>query len=224
MEGRRRGRFLLAGPGPLRYKGGGGSYPREGLSMSEESSFRGLLDRVRAGDERAAEELIRTYLRHIRLVVRKRLRDPALRPLLESMDICQSILGSFFLRVALGQFDLQTPEDLRKLLVTMALNKIRNHKRKLETSRRDHRRNRSPAAGVEFIDPAPSPGRVVANRELLQEVRRRLSDEVRLLVDLRADGYTWPEIAARLGEPPDTLRLRHDRAVDRLAEELGLHE
>jgi RNA polymerase sigma-70 factor (ECF subfamily) len=193
--------------------------------MSDETSFRSLLDRVRAGDEQAAEELIRLYLRPIRLVVRKRLRDPALRTLLESMDICQSILGGFFVRMALGQFDLQTPEDLRKLLVTMAENKIRNHKRRLEAARRDYRRTHGPdPAGPEFVDPTPSPGRIVANKELLQEVRRRLSTEVRQIADLRAAGHSWQEIANQLGQAPDVLRMRHQRAVNRLAKEMGLEE
>jgi DNA-binding NarL/FixJ family response regulator len=44
-----------------------------------------------------------------------------------------------------------------------------------------------------------SPSRMVAGCELLEKFRRRLSEEERALVDLRAQGCEWPEIAARLG-------------------------
>ena len=40
------------------------------------------------------------------------------------MDICQSVLGSFFVRAATGQYKLETPEHLLKLLTTMARNKL----------------------------------------------------------------------------------------------------
>ena len=41
--------------------------------MVEEMAFRDLVRRVRAGDQQAAEELVRRYLPTIRLVVRARL-------------------------------------------------------------------------------------------------------------------------------------------------------
>ena len=41
-----------------------------------------------------------------------RLADARLGNLLDSMDICQSVLTSFFVRAAAGQYDLETPEQL----------------------------------------------------------------------------------------------------------------
>ena len=43
-----------------------------------------------------------------------------LRRILEPADLCQSILKSFFVRAASGQFDLDSPEKLLALLRTMA--------------------------------------------------------------------------------------------------------
>src|SRR5438128_10189620 len=68
--------------------------------MSEASSFRDLINRVRARDEQAAAELVRLYEPTIRIAIRVRLSDPALRRLLDSMDICQSVLANFFVRAA----------------------------------------------------------------------------------------------------------------------------
>ena len=40
------------------------------------------------------------------------------------MDIGQSVMGSFFLRAALGEYDLDRPEDLIRLLISMTRNKV----------------------------------------------------------------------------------------------------
>jgi RNA polymerase sigma-70 factor (ECF subfamily) len=97
------------------------------MPMSEETSFRDLIDRVRARDEQAAAELVRLYEPTIRMAIRVRLSDPALRRLFDSMDICQSVLANFFVRAASGQFELAPPDQLVKLLVTMARNKLTNY-------------------------------------------------------------------------------------------------
>ena len=57
--------------------------------MSPDASFQDLIRRVRARDEQAARELVRRYAPATLVAVRVRLRDPALRRLLDSTDICQ---------------------------------------------------------------------------------------------------------------------------------------
>jgi hypothetical protein len=84
--------------------------------MSVDPSFHDLIRRVRARDEQAAEELLRRYEPVVRVAVRVRLTDPNLRRWLDSMDICQSIFLNFFVRVASGQLQLETPSILRPLL------------------------------------------------------------------------------------------------------------
>ncbi len=68
--------------------------------MPEASDFRDLIRRVRAGDDGAATELVRRYEPAIRRAVRIRLADTRLARAFDSMDICQSVLGSFFVRSA----------------------------------------------------------------------------------------------------------------------------
>jgi RNA polymerase sigma factor (sigma-70 family) len=191
--------------------------------MSEEVPFRDLIQRVRAGDTQAAADLVRRYEPTIRLVVRRRLTSPGLRRVLDSMDICQSVLASFFVRAALGQYELGTPEQLLKLLAVMARNKVRNHALHQGAARRDYRRVRD--AGPEereFVDPGRGPSQVVADQELLREVRRRLSAEEQQLAEQRSLGRSWPEIAAEVGGSPDGLRMRLNRAIERVSQELGL--
>jgi RNA polymerase sigma-70 factor (ECF subfamily) len=193
--------------------------------MAEEVSFTDLIQRVRAGDEEAAAELVKRYEPAIRIAVRVRLTDPGLRRFLDSMDICQSVLANFFVRAAAGQFDLDKPERLLKLLVTMARNKVTNYALKEQAARRDQRRVQKGGLDENTLAATqPSPSQVVANRELLQEFRKKLSDSERQLADQRALGRSWTEIAEGTGGNPDALRMQLGRAIDRVSRELGLEE
>ncbi len=76
--------------------------------MSEGASFADLIGRVRAGDEAAAAELVRRYEPAIRRSARLRLNQ-RLRRAFDSLDLAQAVLGSFFVRVAAGQYELDSP-------------------------------------------------------------------------------------------------------------------
>jgi RNA polymerase sigma-70 factor (ECF subfamily) len=191
--------------------------------MAEDLAFADFLRRIRAGDQEASVELIRQFEPVIRLAVRRRLRDPGLYRLLDSVDICQSVLKSFFVRASAGQYELEQPQQLLHLLVSMAHNKLTLQARKLRTQRRDSRREVA-GSDADPEEPAPGPDRVAAGRDLLQQVRRHLSAEERHLTELRGAGHTWPEIAARLGGTPQARRRQLTRALDRVARHLGLEE
>src|SRR5262245_54922251 len=103
--------------------------------MSADSNFAELMARVRAGDNQAAADLVRQYDAVVRLEVRVRLSDPRLRRLFDSMDICQSVLASFFVRAAAGEYDLNSPQDLVKLLGSMVRHKLALQVRKQRAQR-----------------------------------------------------------------------------------------
>ena len=193
--------------------------------MPEASDFSDLIRRVRAGDEAAAAELVRRYEPAIRRAVRIRLADSRLARAFDSMDVCQSVMASFFVRAALGQYNLDTPDELLKLLATMARHKLADQVDRERAACRDNRRVEEGSPETrEVLSPASSPSRQVAARELLEEVQRRLSPEERQLVELRNQGLDWAAIAARLGGSPEALRKRLARATERVARELGLDE
>jgi RNA polymerase sigma-70 factor (ECF subfamily) len=192
---------------------------------SNQNQFEDLIRRVRAGEAAAAAELVRKYEPAIRLAVRVHLTDRRLRRLLDSLDICQSVLATFFVRAAAGQFDIDQPQRLLNLLVTIARNKLSRHARHQRAGRRDQRRLRTdPIEQLDLPARESAPEQVCAHRELLHEVRRRLSPEERQLADQRAGGLSWSEIATAWGASPDSLRMRLTRALDRVAEELHLDE
>jgi RNA polymerase sigma-70 factor (ECF subfamily) len=199
--------------------------PIRGNPLTEESTFDELIGRVRAGDQDAATDLVRLYEPEIRRAVRYRLADARLGTLLDSMDLCQSVMKSFFVRAAAGQYELKTPQQLLALLATMARNKLLSQARKQQAQRRDHRRATSVGLDdAQLVDPGASPISEVAARDLLHEVRQRLAPEERRLMDLRNQGHGWAAIAAQLGGSADSARVRLSRALDRVALQLGLDE
>ncbi len=168
--------------------------------MAENDVFADLIRRVRAGEGIAATELVKRYEPAIRRIVRVHLRDPRLRRVLDSTDVCQSVLATFFVRANLGQYDLETPEQLLRLLATIARNKVTNEAHKHQAGRRDYRREQAIGASEALVaDPYPDPSQQAATRELLEKVRERLSDDERLLAEMRAGGDSWVEIAGALG-------------------------
>jgi RNA polymerase sigma-70 factor (ECF subfamily) len=141
------------------------------------------------------------------------------------MDICQSVLASFFIRAASGQYDIDQPEQLLKLLVAMARKKLAFQARRERAQRRDNRRVTS--AGLEeaeFVADGPTPSHRVAAEELLREVQARLSPDERALAEKRSAGLEWTAIAEELGGSPEALRKKLARALDRVAQALGLDE
>jgi DNA-directed RNA polymerase specialized sigma24 family protein len=193
--------------------------------VSDDVPFADLMLRLRSGDQEAAVELLRQFEPEIRREVRVRLRDPRLRRVFDSMDICQSVLGSFFLRVALGQYELSRPDDVIRLLIAMTRNKVAGQARRQQAQRRDNRRDEPGGPEkLESLADGPSPSRIVAGAELLAEVRNRLSREERVLAEWRSEGRDWRAIATELGGTANARRKQLARAIDRIARELGLDE
>jgi RNA polymerase sigma-70 factor (ECF subfamily) len=193
--------------------------------MPDDNSFHQFIRRIRAGDARAAEELLRQYEPVIRRHMRYALTDPRLGRLFDSLDICQTVLASFFFRAALGQYDLDQPENLLKLLITMTRRKVALQARKYRSRPADRRRVDGSGLDEQAVGREPSPSEQIARRDLAQEVRRRLSAEEQQLASLRLDeGMAWADVAARLGGTAEARRKQWERAVERLARELRIDE
>jgi RNA polymerase sigma-70 factor (ECF subfamily) len=114
-------------------------------------TFAEFVRRIRAGDEQAAADLVRRYEPFVRREIRLRLTDSGVRRALDSMDICQSVMASFFFQAACGGYDLDEPKQLLKLLVGMARNKLAFAARKEHAQCRDA--GRIVPIGVNELDP-----------------------------------------------------------------------
>jgi RNA polymerase sigma-70 factor (ECF subfamily) len=189
-----------------------------------ENAFADLVARLRSGDPEAATEFVRKYEPVIRLEIQMGLRDSRLRRAFDASDVCQSVLASFFIRAAAGQYELDSQEGLAGLLIRMARNKLASQARRYTNTRRDVRRDTTPEVEPAVAGVEPSPSRQIEWRELLQRFREHLTEDERVLADARAQGKAWAEIATELGGDARVLSKRLERAVDRVCAELGLED
>src|SRR5689334_10247248 len=91
--------------------------------MSEsQTEFARLMQRVRAGDPQATQEVFDRYSDAIRRVVRRYLHQ-RLRAQYDSIDILQTVWASFF-QVPPERYTFETPEALLSFLSQMAYNKV----------------------------------------------------------------------------------------------------
>ena len=193
--------------------------------MDSSVEFADLMRQVRAGDAEAAAKLIQHYDAELRIIARVRLNDPGLRRVMDSMDICQSVLANFFVRVSHGQFELDSPEQLLKLLASMIRNKVTDHARRQKADRRDFRRTSgADAYEVDVAGSQETPSQIMSAKELAQACHERFTSDERDLIEQRKLGRGWDELGQEFGLSPDALRKKVTRAVDRVAHEVGLDE
>lgn len=193
--------------------------------MSSHQDFKSMVRKVRNGDAEAAYELVRSYESDLRILARVKLNDPRLRRVCDSMDVCQSVFGNFFLRASAGQFEIESPEQLMKLLATMIRNKVTDAARRQTAGCRDQTRlAAAPIEDLPLQGHIDTPSQIVATRELCDVARKKFTAEEKAIMQRRKDGMNWDEIARELGGAPDALRKKLSRAVDRVAKELGLED
>src|SRR5215207_2810365 len=110
-----------------------------GSSALPEPSDRSLLFRLRAGSEDAAVQLYARYARRLCELARAQC-SAELKRQVEVEDVVQSVFGSFFRCASQGYYELPGGEELWRLFLVIALNKIRERSRFHRSAKRDLRR------------------------------------------------------------------------------------
>src|SRR6516164_6871953 len=110
---------------------------------SGESGISDFLNRIQAGDEGAARELLQRYEAEVRLVVRRQL-PRLLRSRFDSLDFLQSVWGSFFFRIrTTGAAEFRDSRHLVGFLARAAKNKVIDEYRRAASRKQDmHREER----------------------------------------------------------------------------------
>ncbi len=183
-----------------------------------DEEFSVLLHQARSGESDAATELVRRYEPELRRYVRVRLTDSRLRRFVDSVDICQSILGRFFAGFFAGKYELQSSEQLVALLLRMARNEVCDQMRKQRAARRGGREAQASALhSVEALaDSGMSPSEQASNAELVEKMFQELSSYERFLAERRMAGFGWAELAAELQTNAEVLRKRFTRVLQRI--------
>jgi RNA polymerase sigma-70 factor, ECF subfamily len=160
-----------------------------------------LLRRLRGGDQDAATQLYYRYAAQL-LSLAQRGRSHALASRLDAEDIVQSVFRIFFRRAADGHYDVPHGEDLWKLLLVLALNKIRAQHVYHRAAKRDARLT------IALDQPVPGRGNGVGAAFLevaVREALERLPPQARAMVELRLAGHEVAEIAQRLQRSKRTV-------------------
>src|SRR3954462_11365264 len=98
--------------------------PPAASDAADAPSDRSLLRRLRGGSEDAATQLYRRYAHRLRALARANTSAHLARRV-DAEDIVQSVFRIFFTAASQGLYDVPAGEDLWKLLLVIALNKIR---------------------------------------------------------------------------------------------------
>ncbi|HVL67841.1 MAG TPA: sigma-70 family RNA polymerase sigma factor [Vicinamibacterales bacterium] len=176
-----------------------------------------LLQRARAGDEQALEEL---FARHVPLLKRwasGRLPRWA-RDITDTSDLVQETAVATFKR--LDAFEPRGEGALQAYLRQAIVNRIRSQIR--------NRRARPEAVELEsqIPDEGTSPLEAAIGQQTVEQYEaglNRLTPEERDAIVSRVEfGLSFAEVAEVLGKPsPDAARMAVVRALVRLAEEMG---
>jgi RNA polymerase sigma factor (sigma-70 family) len=190
--------------------------------MVEYPDFADFLRRIRAGDDAAAVELVHRFEPLIRRETRLRMGDDRLNRAFDSLDVSQSVFANFFHSAATGKYVLDSPDQLVRLLVRMARNRLVSRIRKERRLVRDVGRVAGEPSALDHVaDAQPSPSEIVSRKEALELLKTSLSDEEHQIFELRRTGLSWDEIATRLGGSSQARRMQLSRGLDRLERCLG---
>jgi RNA polymerase sigma-70 factor (ECF subfamily) len=198
---------------------------------SDEQDAADLIARTRAGDQAAATVLFDRFSRRLIALAGTRL-DRLVRARVDPEDVVLSAYGSFFGRLADGQFALAEWGEVWGLLVRITLRKCGH---KLEDARaqcRDAARERSlspptgedSSAGWEPIARGPTPSEVAILAETVEALVAGFDLIEREIVEQRLQGYSEREISEAVGRSERTVRRvleRLRRRVERMHTDEG---
>jgi RNA polymerase sigma factor (sigma-70 family) len=186
---------------------------------SDIEDFRGLLGRIKEGDDSAAWELVEHYGEDIRNAVRRTL-NRRLRPKFDSLDFVQLVWSSFFRKnTHTGYFT--TPEELVSYLVAMARNKVgmetrrRLISKKYNVNREISLEEKSQDYQGEIPSLSPTPMEFAIARERWDSLLSNSPNHYKQIVQLRLQGRTCQDIADNLQIDESTVR----RFLKRLQQE-----
>ena len=182
------------------------------------------IEGIKAGNQAAAAELVRHYEPEVRRFVRFRLNDPRLRRLIDSVDVCQSVMVRFFQGIQAERLSVEHPLQLLKLLTTMARNSLLDHARKVKVRRHISGNGLETDHMANVADRRTNPSEKLEEADLVDLIRSRMRPDEQRALDQWLLGQGWEDMSQEFNCEPDALRKRLTRAIDRATKELGLLE
>jgi RNA polymerase sigma-70 factor (ECF subfamily) len=189
---------------------------REDMELPQPSmpSDRTLLLRFKKGEADAATGIYLRYAQRLQLLAHSQ-TGRALAVRLDAEDVVQSVFRTFFRRAAQGHYDIPDGEELWKLFLVLALNKIRGLAAYHRAAKRDVGQTIELSNLFEQPDqdlPDSTAHKIL--RMTVDDLLGELAEPHRSMVVLRIDGYSIQQIAAATG--------RSKRSVERTLQSFRL--
>ncbi len=182
--------------------GGDGSLGDVAPAISDHS----LLRRLRHGQADAATELYVRYAERLNALAKSKSSSELARRV-SSEEIVQSVFGSFFRGAQQGYYEIPVGEELWKLFLVMALNKIRAKGSYHLAAKRDSRLTQ----GSEILETLAGSDHSTDQNALsvlemtIDETLAEMPQHCREMVTMRVEGYEVEEIARRTGRSKRTV-------------------
>jgi RNA polymerase sigma-70 factor, ECF subfamily len=189
----------------------GSSSPQDSPSP-EDVSDRTLLRRFQQGQTDASTELYIRYAQRLMAVAASQTSSD-LAQRVDPEDIVQSVFRTFFRRATLGQYTVPEGEELWKLLLVIALNKIRATGAFHRAEKRDVKRTSGGESYELAIQSESGHDETALSllRMVVEELLQDLPEAHRKIIELRIEGHEVNEIA--------TAVQRSKRSVERELQE-----
>lgn len=203
-----------------------------GMSVMEDPAPERLLERARSGDGAALGALLELYRNYLDLLARLQV-DRRLQGKVDPADLVQETFLEAHRDFAQfrGSSEAELAGWLRRILATNFANLVRHY---YGTQRRDPHLERDLANALDqsskaldrsLVAAQSSPSRQAARREqavLLADALKRIPDDYRDVIVLRhLEGFTFPEVAQRMGRSEDSVKKLWARGLARLRQTLG---
>jgi RNA polymerase sigma-70 factor (ECF subfamily) len=192
-------------------------FDRTSSVTAEESLF---VARLKANDDLAYDELVRTYNASIFHVAYRMLNDSA-----EASDVVQEIFLKVFRNIGGFKGEAALKTWVFRIALSEILNRLRWWKRRyrFSTVSLDDPPNGN-GNGLHVADSKPTPAEILESKEqemAIQQALSKLSSDHRSIVVLRdIEGFSYSEIAEVLGISIGTVKSRLARARSDLKKSL----
>jgi hypothetical protein len=168
---------------------------------------------LRSDDPEAAGQLLNWLDPWLRGVIRSRIAARRLSGAMDVSDVLQSLFKDFVQRANRAGAEPKPKGEIERFLAGAVAKKI------LARLRKERRHPGGLSEEPKALGPPAD--RIAEGSDFIASIRRHLNEKNQRLMDLRLQGYTWPELSSIDGRKPDALRMRLRRSVAAAICELG---
>jgi len=186
----------------------------ENKALSDQS----LLRRFRSGEQDAATALYVRYSHRLQALAKRQTGDD-LAARFDPEDVVQSVFRTFFRRAAAGYYDVPPGDELWRLLLVLALHKVRDLAVHHRAKKRDVGKTCTVDESRDLNPHLASEDQVAYDglRMVVAEVIRELPASNQRIIELRIEGHTIAEIAKQTERSNRTV----ERTLQSFRKQLG---